>query len=496
MQDKTIYINKKINPKGLKKDQYDVIIIGAGIGGLVCGCYLAKAGLKVLIIEKNNKVGGYVQSFERDGFVFDTGIHTLVSCRDDGMLGRIINELNLKDKLKLIRVDPSDIIINAGYKVAIRNNINETINDLQDKFPKEAKNIENFFKFIEKAPYQTSFLQFKNNTFKDVLDLYFKDKKLRSILSVLLGNLGLPSYKVSALAAIALYREHLFDGGYYPLGGMQKLPDALKDKFIESGGEVSLSTKVIKIKVNKKNLEGVITDKNNFIKAKYIVSACDVTQTFLELIGEEYCNKKFIQNLKKLQPSISAFLVFLGIKKDLRKYIDKCCGLWYFPIVDIDICFEETQNKFSEKGVFCMFPSFYNNNSNLIESTSIVLMVTMLFIENINYWKKNQSIFEDKILDKFKEIIPISSSIIVKESLTPYWLYKYTSNKNGAMRGWSPISKQLNNNYIKMNLEFKNLFITGHWLTSPISSGGISMVAYSGQKTAKFILNNYKKENK
>ena len=59
MQEKTIYINKKINPKGLKKDQYDVIIIGAGIGGLVCGCYLAKAGLKVLIVEQHNKAGGY-----------------------------------------------------------------------------------------------------------------------------------------------------------------------------------------------------------------------------------------------------------------------------------------------------------------------------------------------------------------------------------------------------------------------------------------------------
>ncbi|MCM8787946.1 MAG: FAD-dependent oxidoreductase, partial [Candidatus Omnitrophica bacterium] len=54
---KTFYINKIVNPKGLKKDQYDVIIIGAGIGGLVCGCYLAKAGLKVLIVEKNDKVG-------------------------------------------------------------------------------------------------------------------------------------------------------------------------------------------------------------------------------------------------------------------------------------------------------------------------------------------------------------------------------------------------------------------------------------------------------
>jgi len=52
---KNFNINTKVNPKGLKKDEYDVVIIGAGIGGLVRGCYLAKAGMKVLIVEKNHK---------------------------------------------------------------------------------------------------------------------------------------------------------------------------------------------------------------------------------------------------------------------------------------------------------------------------------------------------------------------------------------------------------------------------------------------------------
>ena len=50
------------------KEKYDTVYIDARIGGLVCGCYLAKAGLKVLIVEKNDKPGGYCSSFERDGF--------------------------------------------------------------------------------------------------------------------------------------------------------------------------------------------------------------------------------------------------------------------------------------------------------------------------------------------------------------------------------------------------------------------------------------------
>ncbi|MBU4034978.1 MAG: FAD-dependent oxidoreductase [Proteobacteria bacterium] len=50
---------------------YDAVIIGAGIGGLTCGTVLAKAGKKVLIVERNKRPGGYVTSYSRDGFIFD-----------------------------------------------------------------------------------------------------------------------------------------------------------------------------------------------------------------------------------------------------------------------------------------------------------------------------------------------------------------------------------------------------------------------------------------
>ena len=61
----------------IQKNKYDVIIIGAGISGLVCGCYLAKAGMKVLIVEQHDKPGGYCTSFKRQGFTFDAAAHTL-----------------------------------------------------------------------------------------------------------------------------------------------------------------------------------------------------------------------------------------------------------------------------------------------------------------------------------------------------------------------------------------------------------------------------------
>jgi protoporphyrinogen oxidase len=124
---KDFYINTQINPKGLKKDEYDVIIIGAGIGGLVCGCYLAKAGMKVLIVEQHHKPGGYCQSFSKEGFIFDVCVHSLGSCRQGGQLNKILGELSLGKRLIIKRANPSDGIVVDRYKILIENDVKATV---------------------------------------------------------------------------------------------------------------------------------------------------------------------------------------------------------------------------------------------------------------------------------------------------------------------------------------------------------------------------------
>src|SRR5438045_9045935 len=54
---------------------YDAIIIGSGIGGLFCGNILAKAGLKVLLLERHYMLGGFCSTFRRRGFIFDAATH-------------------------------------------------------------------------------------------------------------------------------------------------------------------------------------------------------------------------------------------------------------------------------------------------------------------------------------------------------------------------------------------------------------------------------------
>ena len=86
------------NPKGA--DEYDVIIVGSGIGGLTCGALLSKRGYKVLVLEQHYQVGGYCSSFERRGFVFNTGVEDVSGLAERGPVTYLLRELGLeKDDL-------------------------------------------------------------------------------------------------------------------------------------------------------------------------------------------------------------------------------------------------------------------------------------------------------------------------------------------------------------------------------------------------------------
>src|SRR5512139_1210309 len=85
----------------------DVIIIGAVIARLIFGCLLAQKGLKVLMIEKNQKVGGCCTSFEKDGFSFDLSVQSLGECQEGGRIWRILKRLNLLDQIHFISLEPA-----------------------------------------------------------------------------------------------------------------------------------------------------------------------------------------------------------------------------------------------------------------------------------------------------------------------------------------------------------------------------------------------------
>lgn len=470
-------------------NKYDVIIIGAGIGGLVCGCYLAKAGLKVLIIEKNANPGGYCNSFEVKGYKFDGFVHSLGNLTKESEFYQILDEIGVVDKLDLIRYNPSDILTTADFKIHFWNDVNKTIEDISKIFPKEKPSISNFFKDISNKKFLDSVVQFRNKTFQNILDEYFTDEKLKSVLSFpIYAHVGGPSKFINAFSGIKHYYHFMVNGGYYPKKGIQVLSNALADQFRRFGGELVYSNKVKKILTKSNKGYEVICKNDQNYTAQYIISDSDAKQTFLELIDQNLLPNSFINKLKTLKPSLSLFVLYLGLKESFQNVLDD--GVDYAYILDYNFD-SEHGNDFNYECGFEHIKWFlirFNHSSN-----SAQVFVTAPY-KNADFWDQNRKNFIEKIIEAVDEYLPsFSDNIVFKTCTTPVAFNNWTLNSSGAAYGWASTVDQF------MDLDFarddivKNLFLCGHWTTL---ASGVPGVSYVGKRVAKTVLNNLKFDSK
>lgn len=465
------------------KYDYDAVIIGAGISGLVCGCYLAKAGMKVLIVEKNAKPGGYCTSFTRKGFTFDACAHSIGGLGKEGIVNQVAKELDIFQRLRFKKYDPLDIIIAPDYKISFWSDLDKTINELQENFPKEAKNISNLFHFIDNVK-GTPHIQLRNKTLKELLDTYFDDHKLKSILSFLaFGNLGLPPSLLSAFTAVKFYKQFIFDGGYYPGSQIQEFPDALAVRFKEYGGRLKCSKMVKKITTKDNTATGIVLNNDDSITAKHVISNCDAMQTFSNLLDKRSMDNERKETLNNLIPSVSFFILYLGIDNNLKTPSNAGTNLWFLSDYDLGKIHSKIESRSIEDIKWFMFRIMPNKNS--------ILCFTNAPFNNKDYWHLHKNEFRDIFIKKIECLIPeLSKHIIFKDAATPYTLYKWTLNYRGAAYGWAGMPSQFAVPEFSQKTFIQNLYLTGHWTTL---AQGIPGVVYLGRDTARIIL---KRENK
>jgi phytoene dehydrogenase-like protein len=143
----------------------DVIIIGAGMAGLTCGCLLAKRGLRVVMIEKNEKVGGCCASFQKDGFSFDLSVQSLGECQRGGRVWSLLKELDLLDQIHFISLEPAREYHFPDRKVVQSSKLETHIETLSSLFPNERKGIEQVYAVLKGIFEEFSQIPFSINWF-------------------------------------------------------------------------------------------------------------------------------------------------------------------------------------------------------------------------------------------------------------------------------------------------------------------------------------------
>ncbi len=473
-------------------EEYDAVIIGAGIGGLTAGCYLAKAGLNVAIIERHSKVGGYCGSFPKEGFIFDEAVHYVNHMSQSGMLRKILEDLEILNSTKIVSIDPSDVLYMPDFEIRIYHDTLKTVEELARIFPDEKKAIREFFEIIVNFNFSKLSEKYRDHSFQDILDELFVSYKLKTSLAVFATILGLPPTDLSGLAALAYYKGSILDGGHHPIGGAQVFSNAFSSNFIKLGGTFFLNKKVEKILIENKCAKGIVLDNGQIIRSKYVIANCDASQLYSKLIDESFLERGFINKIENLTPSTSNFIVYLGLNKSLKNMVPVCSNLWRFPYYRFNEGSVDITKDSRDDGFVHIALSSLHDRSMAPEGCESIMLFAAASFKDEEYWAKNKERFMDVMIKRAEKVIPgLSKWIKIKLPGTPQTLYRYTLNRAGSYRGWEITPNQTKATLVNQYTPLENLYLAGHWITTPVGNGGVSMVANSGKMAAKAIIRSY-----
>ena len=461
---------------------YDVIVIGAGIAGLICAAFLAKNWKKVLLVEQHSIPGGYCTSFKRKGFSFDAAVHHIGGCGKWSIVGRCFKTLGIE--MDFYHLDPMDNLIFPKFSIEIPADLDNYIARLQERYPIERNEIKDFFNDFIKL-YRATFNneksqiidKYRNLTYSEMLNGFFKNDELKMVLSGQWGYIGLPPTQASAIGMYQMMVNYLKDGAFFPAGGTQEFANAIFKKFIDFGGHVMLSSNVKKILLNGNIVRGVKIIKDIEIASDVVVSSIDAKQTFFELL-ENRPDLSFRRKIEEMKESCSFFLLYLGVGAELD--LSELKRGFYHISNDSNYTTDEWMYV-SVPTKIC--PSLAPSNKQII---SVVVYLKEGTYKTVSDWKSFKESMTLNTINRLESYIPnIKKHIEVKEAATPKTLERYTLNTNGAAYGWDVSVNQIWDNRLPHKTPIDNLYLAGHW-TRP--GPGICAVVSSGWNVANLIM--------
>ncbi len=477
------------------RSQYDVIVIGSGVGGLVCANLLAQSGLKVLVIERHYVLGGYCSSFRRGKFIFDAATHFYPLLGNPTTLtGRLLQKLG--STTRWVKMDPVDQFhFPNGDRFLVPAEFSDYLARLKERFPGQAGQIDAFFKEVREA-YLYGLLRyfkdvpndrassFESFTLEQKLDEHFQDYRLRALLMADASHWGsLPSR--TSFVFDSILRLSYFLGNYYPVGGSQSFAEDLGRLLEDRGGHILLNGEVKKILTadcGVTGIRGTTTPRPRALsfefRAPVVVSNADLIHTYTDLVGEENCGRAVIDRILKMRPTRPCFLMHLGLAGMERRVIEEAHGYHWFSWDPNDM----------ERTFFKLFsPTLYEPRVAPPGHDILIVQKTdPVSWDSVTDWHAHKLEVEEQILSVLRRLIPgIDRNIVIKLSATPRTSYRFTNNYRGAMLGWEMTPDQLGDDRPANTTSIRNLFLAGHW-TQP--GGGITPVIVSAQRVAKLIL--------
>jgi phytoene desaturase len=310
-----------------------VIVIGAGIGGIVAATHLAQRGLRVTVVEKNSHPGGRCDRVSRDGHHFDTGptllVMPLLYEAEFRALGTSVH-----DALDLQRVDPTyHLVFDDGSQLALTSDLKSLQAQLEAMQPGSFRGL---LRYLQEGDqhYQLGMQKLVNRDFRAASDFftfsnlsllfrlkplvnhyrnmsaYFEDPRLKAAFTFQDVYMGLSPFEAPATFSMMSFTE-LAHGVFYPKGGMYSVTEALTKLARAAGVDFIFNSPVERIDVNAMHARGVDLPDGRHLEADVILANADLPYVYQNLLPQD----GIARQLERKRFSCSVISFFWGMDK-------------------------------------------------------------------------------------------------------------------------------------------------------------------------------------
>lgn len=451
--------------------KWDIIVVGAGNGGLAAAAYLAKANKNVLLLERHNIPGGFATSFKRGRFEFEASLHELSGFGNEpgqGPLRAMFDELAISDRIEWAHVP-------AAYRLIVKNdNIDASMpfgvdaytEKMESYVPGSKPAIRKLFDLAGEISKTTGFLGELNGSYNfgavtailkehmnflrvagysvnDVLNALKVPKKAQDIFNAYSLYLGVDCSNLSFIHYMVMVLSYLQFGAVVPKGRSHEMSSAVLRRFEEFGGEARFNSHVEKIMLENGAVKGVKLLSGETLLSDHVVCNCSHHNVFGKMIEKSQVPEREIKAANARTFGASGFGLFLGLNRSPEELgIKDHCYLIYDTANTVKLM--KSLSKIETNHVQATVCLNMADPDCSPEGTSI-LYFTSLFTDDAwgsvtekDYFKTKQA-FAKHLIEDFENAtgISIQENIEEIEISTPMTYARYTDAPQGVIYGYS-----------------------------------------------------------
>ncbi len=503
-------------------DRVDVVVIGAGMGGLTAATLLAKAGLSVCVLEMDARPGGYLAGFRRKDFVFDTAIHWLNLCGPGGIVRRILDFIGpgapatppLHD-IRRYRGDSFDYLLTSEPD-RLRDQLIADHPDQQAglrKFFAASKVIGDAYvelsrgmrapetmSMLEKARYGVgmakigmAFGRYVGTTTEAGVNKRFKAPVLERVFCS-------EERLLSCLTPVGW----AYHGDYQqpPHGGSREFPRFLARSLESFGGRVIYKARVDRIVLEKKKVAGVevkvgIRDPQPYaIACDYVLASCDLEVLYERMLPEGTIDEALLAKLRNAELYDSAVTLSIGLDTPAEEL---GFGEELVMLTRDDVSRKEHNCTDPHKTAINILAPSLRDPSLAPKGKGTLTILTNASIEFGDRWKTGPgdergpeyAAFKQEYADIVIDRVAAALSPSLREHIelcsiaTPITHQRYTGNKDGSLMAARPTRANMRNKIAHYQTPVENLLLCGHWAEY---GGGVPVAVRAGSNSALMVM--------